>query len=146
MKWAADHWIAISPAGLFMAGSVLVGLLIRDALVQLSGDQANIEALAAVIALIGVLITAAVTLVGQFLRQAIDLRTTKLAEDAATRAKFDAQRLQMQAALETVRTLATADGEPAPRTQSSAALIVLARLGEVDLALSLAGEMWPATS
>jgi hypothetical protein len=49
----------------------------------------------------------------------------------------------METAMQTVKLLTLSNGDPAPKAQVSAALLVLARLGEVSLALDLAGEMWP---
>lgn len=106
-------------------------------------DKTAVSLVVAAIALTGVLITASVALAGHLFRQAIDLRTLRLAEDNAKRSEVDQQRLQMQTAMETVRALASADGRPAPIAQSSAALIVLSKLGENALALTLAAELWP---
>ena len=49
----------------------------------------------------------------------------------------------METALQTVKLMTLDNGSPAPSTQVSAALLVLAGLGEVTLAIDLAAEMWP---
>ena len=82
------------------------------------------------------------TLVGIVLKQSIDVRNTQLAEQAAERAAAEQRRLAMETALGTVRLLGQSDGTTS-RVQASAALIVLAKLGEERLAINLAAELWP---
>jgi hypothetical protein len=117
-------------------------LLVRVLSLPLTGKTA-VPALVASIALPGVIATAVVTLIGYLLRQSIDLRTARLGEQAAEAANVEQQRLRMESAMQTVKLLATQDGKAAPAVQVSAALIVLSKLGEIDLALDLATEMWP---
>lgn len=99
--------------------------------------------LAATIALPGVVATAAVTLIGYLLKQSVDLRTTRLAEESAAAARVEQKRLRVETAMGIVRLLATSAGTPAPVVQISAALRVLSQLGDTDLALELAAELWP---
>jgi hypothetical protein len=117
-------------------------LLVRVLSLPLTGNTA-VPALVAAITLPGVIATAVVSLIGYLLRQSIDLRTARLGEQAAEAASVEQQRLRMESAMETVKLLATQDGKAAPPVQVSAALIVLSKLGEIDLALDLAAEMWP---
>jgi len=122
--------------------ALAIFLLTRVLTLRLTGNAAG-PALAASIALPGVIATAVVSLIGYMFRQSIDLRTTSLAERAAEASAVEQQRLRMESAMGTARLLATLDGQPAPVSQVSAALIVLSKLGEIDLALDLAAEMWP---
>jgi hypothetical protein len=117
-------------------------LLLRVLALPLTGKTA-VPVLVASITLPGVIATAVVSLIGYFLKQSVDLRTTRLGEQAAEVANVEQQRLRMESAMETVKLLATQDGKAAPVVQVSAALIVLSKLGEIDLALDLAAEMWP---
>jgi hypothetical protein len=110
---------------------------------SLSPHEKNaVPALAAAVTLTGVLTTAVVTLVGIVLKQSIDVRNTQLAEQAAERAAAEQRRLVMETALGTVRLLGRADDDTST-VQTSAALIVLAKLGEARLAVDLAAELWP---
>lgn len=143
MRWLRRHlFVAISAtiAGLII---VIAVLLVRRALVISPEDKNAIPALAAGITLTGVLVTAAVTLVGLLFRRSIDLRTDKLAVVAERRAQVEQHRLTMQTVMETVKLLTAPDGKPAPAVQASTALIALAKLGELSLALDLAAELWP---
>jgi hypothetical protein len=76
------------------------------------------------------------------LKQSIDRRTLEASQT-------EQHRLQLQAAVETVKLINIESGEAGVRTsaskaQASAALLVLAKLGEVSLAVDLAAELWPA--
>jgi hypothetical protein len=70
------------------------------------------------------------------LKQSIDKRTLEVSQ-------AEQRRLQLEAALSTVKLMSLDSGAPAPPEQSSAALLVLTKLGEVSLAIDLASEMWP---
>jgi hypothetical protein len=120
----------------FVAIASVTAFLLHQALVRLTVDKNAVPALATAITLVGALLTAAVTLTGLLLRQSIDLRTAHLAEQ-------EHKRLNLQAAMDTVRVLATADGKPSPPEQVSAALVVLARLGELGLAIDLLRDLFP---
>jgi hypothetical protein len=110
---------------------------------SLSPHEKNaVPALAAAVMVTGVLTTAVVTLIGIVLKQSIDVRNTQLAEQAAERAATEQRRLVMETALGTVRLLGRSDDDTST-VQASAALIVLAKLGEARLAVHLAGELWP---
>ncbi len=143
MGWLKTHVLAIISGLLLLITCLGAALIIRPALAISSYDKSAVPVLVAAITLTAGITTAAVALVGHLLRQSIDLRTTRLAEEANKRAIVDQERLQMQTAMETVRLLATSDGNPAPPVQVSAALIVLSKLGETALALDLAAEMLP---
>jgi hypothetical protein len=122
--------------------ALTVILLVRVLSLPLTGKTA-VPALVASITLPGVIATAVVSLIGYLFRQSIDLRTARLGEQAAEAASVEQQRLRMESAMQTVKLLVTEEGKAAPAVQVSAALIVLSKLGEIDLALDLAAEMWP---
>lgn len=107
------------------------------------GNDTASKVTVAGLALIGVLATASVSLIGLMLKQSIDGRTLKLSEQAALDRVTEQQRLQMEAAMQTVKLMSLDSGEPAPAIQVSAALLVLAKLGEISLAIDLAAETWP---
>lgn len=86
--------------------------------------------------LLGVVVTTLGSVIGLSLKQSIDRRTLEISQ-------AEHKRQQMETALQTVKLLTLDGGSAAPVTQISAALLVLARLGEVMLAVDLAAEMWP---
>jgi hypothetical protein len=96
-----------------------------------------------VFALVGVLITAAVTLVGLLLKRSVDERTLAIASRTEANRELEQRRLQLEAAVQTVQLLTQGDGSPASTLQASSAVLVLAELGQTALALSLVQEMWP---
>ena len=98
---------------------------------------------AAALSLLGVLLTASVTLVGLLFKRSVDGRTLVIAAQAEDSRKAEQRRLQLDAAARAVQMLSLADGSPAPVAQASSALLVLAELGESGLALSLVRELWP---
>jgi hypothetical protein len=142
-KWLGDvvvGWVGrnalILVACLFViAGAWLAVRLLHPLLSISPTNKDSVPALAAAVAVSGVLITATVTLTGIILKQSIDLRTARAAER-------DQGRLRMETALQTVSLLGAEDitGQV---IRTSAALIVLARLDQVRLAVDLAAELWP---
>jgi hypothetical protein len=100
-------------------------------------------AIAGALALAGTALTTSVTILGLLLKQSMDARTLRLQEDNAMREGASQRRLQLDAAMQTVKLLSLADGTPAPLVQTSGALIALANLGEVHMAVALAAELWP---
>lgn len=134
-------------AGVVVFLAVVAGLVlfVRAVFVRRYTDPAQGTAvLAAAVALVGVLSTAAVTLTGLLLKQSVDRRNVLVAENAAVDRAQESRRLQAETAMQTVRLLTVGDGGmPAPDVQVSAALLVLAGLGEVPLAVTLASELWP---
>lgn len=124
--------------GLLLAG-ILGGagfLLWRLLTSRFHGPPTTAQVVVAGLALIGVLTTALVTAIGLALKQSIDRRTLELSQS-------EHRRQQMETALQTVKMMTADNGQTAPRMQVSAALIVLSRLGELNLAIDLAAEMWP---
>ena len=135
--WLASRWR--QALAFIMLVGALVGIVIliwRLIVAPFHGNTGNANVTAGALALTGVLVTATVSVVGLSLKQSIDRRTLELSQ-------AEHARQQMETAMQTVRLLTLSNGDPAPKAQISAALLVLARLGEVQLALDLAGEMWP---
>jgi hypothetical protein len=144
LEWPRRHSLA-STSGVLLAAALGAAVWLLRPLLSISPTAKDaVPALAAGVSLLGVLATATVALVGHLLKQSIDLRTARLAGEANDRARTDQRRLQMEAALETVKLLATPQGAPAHPVQASAGLIVLSKLGETALAVDLAAELWPA--
>lgn len=143
MSWIKRNVLPLAVVGLFLSTVLLTAWLLRPALsIPVDADNRT-PAFAAALALTGVLVTAGVTLIGILLRHSSDARVAQVAKEAEVRAALDQRRLQMQAAVETVRLLSSPNGSLAPPEQVSAALIVLNKLGERQLALDLAAELWP---
>jgi hypothetical protein len=86
--------------------------------------------------LLGVLATAIVSLIGLVLKQSIDKRSLEISQG-------EQRRMQLEAAVRTVKLMTLDSGAPAPPEQVSAALLVLAKLGEVSLAIDIITEIWP---
>jgi hypothetical protein len=124
--------------GLLLAGVLAVAgfLLWRLLKSPFRATATTAQVVVAGLALIGVITTALVTAIGLALKQSVDRRTLEISQ-AGNR------RQQMETAIQTVKLLTADNGEAAPKMQVSAALIVLARLGELHLAIDLAAEMWP---
>jgi hypothetical protein len=143
MRWLRQNVLVLASLVLLATAATLAAIMLLEVIDgQPTKDTAPI--LAAGVALTGVLTTAAVTLFGYALRQSIDDRTARLADQAERRADVDQRRLQMETVMEAVSLLSTKEGKPAPPLQSSAALIALARLDELAMALDLAADLWPS--
>lgn len=100
------------------------------------GSSTTAKLAIAGLTLLGVVVTALASVIGLLLKQSIDRRTIEISQ-------AEHRRQQMETALQTVRLMTLDNGNPAPAIQVSAALLVLANLGEVTLAIDLAAEMWP---
>jgi hypothetical protein len=130
------HGYSLVTGLIFLCLLVIAILLLKPALDVPASTKNQTAILGRTIAVTGSLTAAAITLVGILFRHSVDLRTTKLAEEAE-------RRLRLEAAMQTVRALATDAGDPAPIAQASAALLVLGKLDQLEIAMSLASEMWP---
>lgn len=98
---------------------------------------------AAAVAVVGVIVTAAVTLLGLLFKRTADRRLLELTSQAHRTSELELQRQKTEVALETIKLLPAGTDEKPTNVQASAALIVLAKLGELVAALSLAAELWP---
>jgi hypothetical protein len=136
-QWIARNW-QVGLVVLVMAGASAAGafLLWKFFTTPFNGTGNSAKIAVGGLGLIGVLVTAIVSLLGIVLKQGIDRRTFEIS-------KGEQRRMQLQAAVQTVQLMTVASGAPAPPEQVSAALLVLAKLGEVSLAIDLTTEMWP---
>lgn len=134
---------ALSTFGVVATVAGLAAVAIRAASSLQTTAQPNATLLASVVGVAGVALTGIVALLTAFLRLFIDRRTVQLAEAADLRAQVEQHRLEMEAAVETVKLLSNADGTMASPVQVSAALIVLSGLGQTLLAIDLASQLWP---
>lgn len=101
-----------------------------------SEDEAKI--IAATVALLGVLASSTVAVLGTMFKQSFDERSLALQREAEDRFRTDT-------ALKAVDLMATEDGkELESNMQREASLIALATLGHHDLALNLVGQLWPS--
>lgn len=136
--WLKQHWRSIVIGPLLVGGVTGAGFLLWLLLATpFQGTEANARVTVGGLALIGVLTTATISLIGLLLKQSIDRRTLEIS-------KGEQRRLQMEAAVQSVKLITLDSGEFAPKVQASAALLVLGKLGEVSLAVDLAAELWPA--
>jgi hypothetical protein len=142
-QWLRQNALAVFALIVICLCIPFVALLLRPILSLSPTNKDSAPVLAATIALTGVLTTALIALIGHILKQGVDNRNYALAVGAARRAEAEQHRQVMELSVDTVRLLATSSGEPSPIEQVSAALIVLARLEQLDLALDLALELFP---
>lgn len=110
MAWLKRNVFVLVTVAIMVSAIGLAVNLLHPVLSISPTDENAVPALAAAIAVTGVLTAAAATLTGALLKQSIDLRTTALAEQAADRATADQQRLLMETALQTVKLLGSDQG------------------------------------
>jgi hypothetical protein len=103
----------------------------------------GVTVIAAGVTLIGVLFTGTITFSGLLLKQLIDQRNTELAKRALQDKQTEQKRMQMETAMQVVRSLSLDNGQAASIPQCSGAVLVLAGLGETALALNLISALWP---
>jgi hypothetical protein len=135
--WITRNWHT-TLLGLLLVGTLTAGALLlwKFFTTPFHGTDTTAKVVVGGLALIGVLVTAIVSLIGLVLKQSVDRRTLEVTQR-------EQRRMQLEAAVQTVKLMSLDSGAPAPAEQSSAALLVLAKLGEVSLAIDLATEMWP---
>jgi hypothetical protein len=144
-------WSALAIVGLY---ALFVLLLWRVGLLDFptTGDG---QAFAAVLGLLGGFFASSLTFIGLLIKHSIDERNARLAEEAELRRQTEADRtqqlaeeaenrLKLDSSIRAVDLLSTPDGKPAPPTEQAGALFALAHLGQLDLALTLLRELWPA--
>jgi hypothetical protein len=143
MRWLSRHWQPIVIVPSFAAVVASAGYLMwRLLTISYGGTDTAAKVTVGALALIGVLTTATVSFIGLLLKQSIDRRTLEVSQT-------EQLRLQLEAAVEAVKLINAEKDEreaktSASKVQASAALLVLAKLGEVSLAVDLAAELWPA--
>ena len=110
---------------------------------------------AAVLGLLGVLATAAVTFVGLLLKRSFDSHSLRLQKAAEKRLTIESvrnqalqkeaeDRLRMETAIRAVGLMSTSSGVESAQSQQAGALFALASLGQLEFALALLSQMWPA--
>jgi hypothetical protein len=119
--------------GVFTVGAFV--LLDQIGLLPGSDTESDVKLLAGVLALIGTLVTAAVTFTGLLIKTSFDLRAHALAEDGERRNRVDT-------VIRAVGLLG-ANGQNATQHQISGAILALDSLGEYELAVALVGQLWP---
>ena len=135
--WLARNWQSTLLGILFVATLTAGALLLwKFFTTPFKGTDTTAKVAIGGLGLIGVLVTAIVTLIGLVLKQSIDKRSLEISQG-------EQRRMQLEAAVQTVKLMTLDSGAPAPPEQVSAALLVLAKLGEVSLAIDLATEIWP---
>jgi hypothetical protein len=104
------------------------------------------EQLPTVLAFLGVLVTAAISLLGLLLKDLAEKRIEKdksLAEKRLERErKSDGERLRLDAAMRAGALLADSDSSPATPGTMASGLLALTRLGHCELAVALLVDLW----
>lgn len=131
----------------------LSGILLWNlGLFEFTGENASTKIIATTLALVGGLITSVVTIVGIFLKNSIDQRNTELKEREERRLALEAERnanlrdeaekrQRLDTAIQAIQLLDTSSGKNVTHTQVAGVLFTLTNLGQIDLAINLAGLM-----
>lgn len=138
-------WLVGGAAALSMLGLSCL-LMWQMGLLNIPKDETGSKTLAAALALLGTLVTAAVTLIGTVIKYSIDERA---ASDARLQKERDyavsldsAQRNRIEAAIRAVDLLSE-NNKDATTHQIGGAVLALVSLGELDLAVALLNQLWP---
>jgi len=149
--WSArTGWLVGGSLAVFV-GTVLV--FWRLNLFDRPDGESDVRILVAILALIGLLVSETVAIVGILIKDSVDQRladlreielgNTRVAEQRNHQlAEAEAQRNRTDVSIRAVELLSTAEGDGNPR-RASGAIGALLSLGEIDLALILISEMWP---
>lgn len=128
---ADARWIASALTLVVIAGAAPVGLL-----ALLGGlGHATDQRLAAILAFVGALVTAAVSGIGLLLRRHSEERLAR--EHADEKA-----RLRLDAAMRAGELFTTSSGVPADPATIASSLLALSELGRADLAVALLVDLW----
>jgi hypothetical protein len=130
-------WIVIAAVLLLCAGLVII--VWRAGLLDVDAERSDAEVVAAVLSLAGGLVAASLTFVGVLLKHSLDTRNLRLAQETEAR-------LKLETSISAVELLTVEGGNEAPPQRQAGALFVLASLGQLDFALALLSECWPARS
>jgi hypothetical protein len=137
-------WLFASSAALLIL-LIAVVLMVRLGLFQNSSTDVGTKNIASALALVGAVLSAAVTLIGTVVKFSIDDRTARLAAIEQQRnyalAQEAEKRNRIEAAIRAVGLLAQ-NNKDAPSSQIDGALLALVSLDEIDLALALLSELW----
>ena len=122
-----------------VAGLILwiaIALMSRFGLFDIPEDDSGTKALAASLGIIGAVLSAVVTLIGIVFKYSIDDRNAQTAAQAQESNRTDV-------AIRAVNLLCENNKDTTPH-QIGGALLALVSLGELELAVSLLGTLWPA--
>jgi hypothetical protein len=136
-KKGRPRWVLWSGLAILGLYGLLVLLLWRMGLLSPAGEGSDVQIVVAVLGLVGGLFAASITFLGVLIKQSVDERNLRLAEEAE-------DRLQLEASIRAVDLLSTPDGSKPPKTKQAGALFALVHLGQLELAVTLVNEMWPA--
>ncbi len=137
-------WVAGSIAAIAIIG-IGLGLMKLSGLLNIPKDDTGAKTIAAALALIGSVLTAAVTLMGIVVKYSIDDRSARLAAVEGARnyaLALDAEkRNRTEAAIRAVGLLSE-NNKDATKAQIGGSLLALTSLGEHDLTVGLLNELW----
>lgn len=127
-----------------------------------AGTEADAHVFGAVLGLVGVVVTAVISLSGMVLKDSIDRRTLAIEQqsaDVAVQAELRLgiealhnrdmahqaeARLRLDTAIKAVELMSVQNGVPAPAAQKAGALFALVTLNQMDFALALLERLWAA--
>lgn len=128
-------WLILTGIAFSMFLGFIIWLLVQWDLLQGTPTGDGTKLIAAVLALVGTVLAGALTFIGLLLRLAQQERNEDLRDEAE-------KRLKMEAAIRGVGLLSSPATRVAPKAQKAGALLALAKLGQIDFALSLLDELW----
>lgn len=139
-------WLIASVAAIAIL-AIAFGLMKSLGLLDIPEDDPGIKNLAAALGMIGAVFSAAVTLVGIVVKFSIDDRNARLAAVEAGRnyaLSLQAEkRNRIEAAIRAVDLLSE-NNQDTTENQISGAVLALVSLGELELAVTLLAQLWPA--
>lgn len=138
---------AIASVAAIVVLAVALGLMKALGLFEIPTDDPGAKTIAAALALVGAILATVGTLIGTVIKYSIDDRNARLAAIESHRTHALAieaeQRNRIEAAIRAVDLLG-ANNKDATRHQIGGAILALVSLGELELAVSLLAELWPA--
>lgn len=149
-----NRWAIQTGAALVAIFATFAGMLWWIGLIPIQSAHSSDKVIAAILALLGALVTAIVTFVGLLLKRSFDERSLSLLEQEAVRLRLEGERnlalkedaekrRDIDTAIRAVSLLGTTDGKEAPSSQKAGALFALVNLKCMDFALALLEKMWP---
>lgn len=139
-------WIIASIASIVIL-AVSLGTMYALGLFEIPTDDPGAKTIAAALALVGTLLATVVTLVGTILKYSIDERNAQREVLESNRAHSLAigaeQRNRIEIAIRAVELLGENNKDATPH-QIGGAILALVSLNELELAVSLLSELWPA--
>lgn len=141
-------WLIAIGVGLALGYAGFVVLLWRLGLFDVPEEGPDARIFAAVFALLGGLFGAVLTFAAALLKHTVDTRTLALSLQTERRLALENRqtegRLRLETSLRAVDLLSAADGTESPPAKQAGSLFALAYLGQLDLALALLAQAWPA--